>query len=111
MKSRFREIEAKLPILARDAINDGAQRIADRAKAAAPVRTGRLKESIDTRAAPEQATGRAAGGYRRDVVAEWYWFLQEFGTVNQAARPFMIPAAEAERASIVADVERRLRNL
>ncbi len=70
-----------------------AEHIAARARALAPVDTGRLKASVKV-----VAKGRDQGGPFVDVGVEGvdYAVFPEFGTVNASPQPFMRPAfAEA----------------
>jgi HK97 gp10 family phage protein len=66
-----------------------ARRIAAAARSAAPRRSGDLADSIKAKSGPS--------GDERVVVEDWKGHLVEFGTVRQPARPFLVPAAEAER--------------
>lgn len=68
-----------------------ADRVADRAKQNVPRATGALHGSI--------RTVKASGGYvvRAGNRNVFYGHLVEFGTVKMPARPFLVPAAEAER--------------
>lgn len=109
MKSRLPQIEKQLAPAVNKALGEAAERIAAQAKANAPVRTGALKNSIEAKPGVFRVRERPAQGY--GIYAAWYWFFQEFGTVNQAAQPFMVPAAEAERLKLLADVKRALGNL
>lgn len=68
-----------------------ARKIAAGAAASAPRLSGDLANSI-----------KAVGGQGTDarvVVEDWKAHLIEFGTVRSAAKPFLVPAAEAERAA------------
>lgn len=88
--------------------------VEDRARSMAPVDDGDLRDSITTKNAKAKRqrgsvkferntgvelltgpTGRPEGGN-----AAW----QEFGTVNQAAQPFMRPAADAQGPKVIAEV-------
>lgn len=73
-----------------------AQRVARGAKGRAPRATGRLAGSI--KAKP------AGGNAHRVEVGAFYGMFIEWGTIHQGARPFLTPAAEAERASHLASI-------
>jgi hypothetical protein len=74
-----------------DGVNQqSAQRIARDARGRVPVRTGRTRDSIRAQ--------RAKGGGWEAVVGFPGQFIER-GTARVAARPFMMPAAEAERAA------------
>lgn len=68
----------------------------------APVETGALKRSIEGKRLPR---GDAA------VMAAWYWFFSEFGTVKQPPHPFMVPAFEMARAGLPALAKEAFANL
>lgn len=125
MKSRLPQIQKELPVAVNRALEKSARRIAAKAAADAPVRYGDLKASL---ADPEnvelgvfERRGEAMQGY--GIFAEWYWFLVEFGheaggpgpkggvTGKAAPHPFLIPAAEAERPRLVAEVKKALGDL
>lgn len=106
LKSRLTEVEAKLPAEVSAATKRGAEAIAATAAAQAPERTGDLKRSIKARDGDK--------GY--GIYAAWYWFYAEFGTSgpgehHESPRPYMIPAVEAGREALDAEVEAALRNL
>ena len=77
---------------------ESAELVADVARRKAPVRTGALRESIDTKVSKTRArirvgrTGHGAG-------APYARFL-EFGTKNAPAQPFMRPALDESRRRI-----------
>jgi HK97 gp10 family phage protein len=67
-----------------------AERIAQDARRRVPVKTGRTRDSIRAQ--------RAKGDDWEAVVGFPGQFIER-GTARVAARPFMVPAAEAERAA------------
>jgi HK97 gp10 family phage protein len=116
MKSRLPQIQHKLPAAVNAALKDGADRIVEGAKLRAPVRTGALKESIESRPGVFEIRGRPAQGY--GIYAAWYYHFVEWGTEahgegggNAPAQPFMVPAAEAERPRLLADIKKALGDL
>jgi HK97 gp10 family phage protein len=104
LKSRLPQIAASLPVRVGAAVHAGSEGIAERARVTAPDRPPigeGLPESIEARDG-EQGYG---------IYAAFYYRFNEFGTVKQAARPFMIPAAEAGKDELVAGVRAALRGL
>jgi HK97 gp10 family phage protein len=95
--SRIPEIIAENPQRATALAKMIADRTTEAAKGAAPVETGALKESLHIEGLENQ--GGAA------VMAVWYWFFLEFGTVNAPAKPFLLPAFEAAVASLPVDAK------
>ena len=76
-----------------EAIDESGAAIEGDAKAAAPVRTGALVNSIGY-----QKTGEMSGEVR---VGQDYGAFVELGTVKQAPQPYLTPAAEDERPRLV----------
>lgn len=100
----------------RDAVMAGARIARDKARASAPVRTGKLKKNITaTRLKQSETPGGATAGVRvkkpagkqtkalkrpgkkgRTVKTEWdapfYWKFLELGTSKMQAHPFIRPA-------------------
>ena len=71
-----------------DLVKQSSQATAQRARANAPVKTGRLQRSI---------TSTARGLEGGVLIGAEYWRFVEYGTVRMTARPFVRPAAEVER--------------
>lgn len=92
----------------KQAILDGATNVAETAYVAAPVRTGRLRNSIDV---VTDNNGLDA----LVVVRAPHAHLLEFGTIKMAAQPFLFPAYRLERPrlkrKIKAEVKRALRSV
>jgi len=97
-ETRIPEIIKQLEAEAKKAVDTTGEELAQRAKQRAPVRTGRLRDSIH---------------YKGDgVVAATapYAAYVEYGTHDAAAHPFMTPATEEERVKFpkrVSDAVRR----
>ncbi len=98
--NRIPQIKGEAKKRAEDAVAKAVYDIEARAKSAAPVRTGFLKSSI-------QGTTNGLEG-RVDAQAHYSAHV-EFGTSRMGARPFLIPAAEAVRASFNAAMRRIVR--
>lgn len=74
-------------------VRRAAFEIEARAKQAAPVRTGNLRNSIQTDVESDGLTAHVG-------TAVEYAAYVEFGTRRMAPRPFLAPAAEAVRAGL-----------
>src|SRR5688500_8344410 len=104
LKSRFPQITASIPIRVGVAVRAGTERMADTARANAPDRPP-LGEGL-----PEPIEARdGEDGY--GIYAAFYYHFNEFGTVTQPARPFMLPAVEAGKDELEAGVAAVLRKL
>lgn len=111
-----------------NAVRDAAYEIVDRARGMAPVDTGALRESIYAATDTQSEYGAAAaharslrpnaeilpavqptGPYEAAVgVAVSYWTALEFGTMRQAAQPFITPAVESVREKFERDMQAAL---
>jgi HK97 gp10 family phage protein len=113
LKSRLPGIAAELRPRVGAAVKAGAEAIVVQAKAQAPPEDpedhDRLHPGLPHLGDSIHAKRRAAAEY--GVYANWYWLFSEFGTVREGARPYMLPAAEAEKEPIVAGIEAILRVL
>lgn len=89
LKKAFEKIEAQTKAkIAPDALTDMAQPVLDRAKKLVPVRTGKLRASLQIgEATTENGTASISVGSPSPVM-----HLVELGAVNQAAQPFLRPA-------------------
>jgi HK97 gp10 family phage protein len=106
----FAELEAKLktagPRAARrvgaKALRESAKPIMEKARGLAPVRTGKLEDSITyvaTRTRPEQQLmGKI--GFR--TPASRYAHFVEYGTKHSAPQPFMRPAIDSQAENAIA---------
>lgn len=97
--ARFGKLEAVAHEAAVLGAAKGAATVEGRAKARAPVDTGRLRDSIHT--------ARDADGAELVGTEVEYARFVEFGTVNMAAEPFLRPAAAGAAGEVtqaVADV-------
>jgi HK97 gp10 family phage protein len=95
---RTKEIEAKTMLALARAVLETAHNIEARAKGRAPVRTGFLRNSIQT-----HRTGLLEAEIQ--VGAE-YGMLVEHGTRHTPARPFLRPSVTAERPLFLERIQR-----
>ena len=86
-------------------VEHGTRTVERDAKAAVPVATGRLRDSIHSEREPE---GTYVLGGDDEV---WYGHLVEYGTVRTAPKPFLVPALELNRDPIVSRARSALRGL
>jgi hypothetical protein len=87
-RSNIPRILATAALEVRAAHRASAERIAERAEADVPRDTGRTARSVEALPTNE--------GY--EVHVDFPGHLIEFGSVKMGARPFLVPAAEDERA-------------
>lgn len=95
---RIRSIAAGMKRGGDSGASESAERIKDRARALAPVDTGKLRDSIKVE---KVATGKYEVGPGDEVD---YALFVELGTSRTRAQPYMRPAIEAERAQFVRNV-------
>lgn len=97
-------LESRLPAIATQ-IKEGvgpalakttADRVAGEARIRCPVRTGALRDSIRVRKQRGRDSYTVAAGSREVFYAKFV----EWGTVNTAAQPFLLPAAESVKTEV-----------
>jgi HK97 gp10 family phage protein len=88
------------------ALNQGAESIAEEAQNRVPIASGKLRDAIHV---DRKDTGEVFVVAGDDEV--FYGHLVEYGTTNTGAQPFLIPALEDKRATVLADVTVALRSL
>jgi HK97 gp10 family phage protein len=102
LKSSLGDISSGIPDEVKDAIKEQADQIAEAARQKVPVRTGKLRDSIEVIDYNEPgfvgyrivAEARAEGGRYNAPYAH----MVEYGSVhNKPAQPFMLPALEEGR--------------
>lgn len=108
-KSRTTQLSSELPAITAElfpkviaALEASADLVVERAKERVPVDTGRLRDSIHKEsnpATPEGVYVRAGG--KVDGTDVFYGHMVEFGTVHDAAEPFLIPALEESKRDIL----------
>lgn len=106
LKSRIPEITAQIRPRVNAAVKEAAILIVDDAQARVPVDTGDLFEAIHYERRAQGSYAVVAGG-----EGVYYGHIVENGSVNTAARPFLVPAAEANRFNAEALVTGALRGL
>jgi HK97 gp10 family phage protein len=92
LRSRLPQIAVRLDEALGEALEDVAAAIVDGAKARVPVNTGALRDAIHWERTDDESVRVVAGDGK-----VYYGHMVENGTVNQPPRPFLVPAAEAER--------------
>jgi HK97 gp10 family phage protein len=102
--NRLPGIVAALDIAVHEALVASADMIANTAKTRVPVKTGKLRDAIHVQV--DKATGEVY------VVAGdkkvWYGHIVEHGSVNQPPKPFLVPALEENRETVINLVERAI---
>lgn len=88
--ARIRQMERALAMAAGEALQEAAQGAALDARARAPVDSGALRQGIEIRA--------LSNGAQAVVSTAPHGAMVELGTRRMAARPYLLPAAEAARA-------------
>jgi len=76
---------ARLPGQCQEILKDVTEQVAADAKTDAPVKTGKLRDSIITEVQAKQGLVK---------VMKFYGLFIEYGTKKMAAKPFLRPAAE-----------------
>lgn len=84
--------------LLRNVVEGIAKRVADRVASRAPVATGELRGAVFATKARTRR-GKVAADVRIKDEG-FHWRFQEYGTVKQRPRPFVVPAVEEERRNV-----------
>ena len=100
----FRTLETESAERITNALNQGADEVADNARLLAPVRQGRLRASIVT-----DLIETERGVASRVLTRLFYARFVEFGTIKQTARPFFFPAYFAVRNRVRRRIAREVR--
>lgn len=106
IKSRFPQIVVELSRLSSAANKDIAEAIADEARERVPRRTGALHDAIHVEFEGDDSWAVVAG----DDNA-FYGHIVEYGSIAAAPRPFLVPAAEAQRLTVGQRYATHLRKL
>lgn len=99
LQAKLRNAEKTLQNDISDAINKGAYEIEAQSKLLAPVDTGYMRNTINTKTGRMEAT--------ISVTAEYGMFV-EFGTSKQAPQPFFYIVFEQMKEQIIKDIEKRI---
>lgn len=105
LKSRLPQIAIEIEVLLDEAIEKGAEVVKRDAKVRVPVATGKLRNAIHVD--PEDDGVYVIGG--NDDA--WYGHLVEHGTTRTPPRPFLVPALEENRDTVVGIARAALRSL
>jgi HK97 gp10 family phage protein len=103
--NRFPRIMAELGPKVNLALLAGAEQIAQDARGRVPVESGSLRDAIHV---DSDHDGHLVVAGDNDV---FYGHFVEFGTSNNAAHPFLIPATESNRDNVIELVAGALRSL
>lgn len=96
LKSRLPGIAASLQPRVSAAVKEGAERIREAAQERVRVRTEELHHAIHT-----EHVGPAAYAVVAGDDDAFYGHMLEFGTAHSPAFPFLVPAVEAEKDTVV----------
>ena len=101
-----------------EALEQGAQQVAEEAAFRAPKRTGALAKSIKMRANKKSMTARVYADYpntgrtrktktrkQKAGAREYYAMAMEYGTRRVKAQPFLMPAGEAKAKAVMEGIE------
>ena len=94
VSARIRQMERALATAVGEALEQAAQGAAQDARARAPVDSGALRQGIEIRP--------LSNGAQAVVSTAPHAAMVELGTRRMAARPYLLPAAEAARATLYA---------
>lgn len=113
--ARMEQITEKLAKKAmRKAMRKGGNLIRKAAIANAPVDSGDLRAHIALRLKVKPGAFYVRigvrGGAKKNDGTPYYWRMVEFGTVKQAARPFMRPALDNNAHEVLQTIVRTLRD-
>jgi HK97 gp10 family phage protein len=90
----------------KDALEPGAELIAEEAKVRVPVDEGTLRDAIHV-----EETDVGWSVVAGDETDAFYGHIIEHGGTGRAPRPFLTPAAEAKKADVLQLVEDALEDL
>jgi HK97 gp10 family phage protein len=101
--SRIQEVVLNLTPAVDRAVQSTAREIRDTAKTLSPVKTGKLRKSIESR-----KTGEAQAQVGTDVD---YGIYQEYGTRHMSAQPFLTPAFQAHKDTLKHKIKEEIEKL
>lgn len=105
LTSRIPQITREMLPAVEAALKVGAGQIAAAARDRVPVATGALRDAIHVE---RDGIGFEIRAGNADV---FYGHIVEHGSTHTAPHPFLVPALEASRAEVVADVHAALRRI
>lgn len=103
-------LPAEIFVRVQQVLQNGAVRLAERARELAPVRTGHLMASIHSELGESSEIREAFTPIQVRAEAEYATYV-EYGTSKMAAQPFMGPAAAEIEPQIMEEVDRVLDGL
>jgi len=92
--ARIAQIPRRAEMLRAEALNQWAEDLQKTAKELAPVRTGALREAIETRV--NTSSGKAWVQIKPGHVRDYAYYVEK-GTSKMREQPFMGPAAQINR--------------
>jgi HK97 gp10 family phage protein len=107
LKSRLPTITPEIAERLEGACVRTAEHVAQDARGRVPVDSGALRDSIHTEK-DEHGIGEFVVAGNTEV---YYGHFVEYGTVNTSPRPFLVPAAEENRARHVKEARAALKGL
>jgi HK97 gp10 family phage protein len=107
LKSRLPSIGPEIQARLEAECAKTAEHVAEAARERVPVDTGALRDAIHVEPA-EHGIGEFVVAGNTEA---WYGHLVEYGTVNTDPRPFLLPAAEANRKRHAANAHAALKGL
>lgn len=99
LQAKLKDVERTLQQDVSDVINSTAYQIEAQAKLLAPVDTGYMRNTINTKTGTLEATV--------SVTAEYGLFV-EFGTSSQPPQPFFYIVLDQFKAQLIKDIEQRI---
>lgn len=100
------KITAEVEKKAMDRLQKAGEMVADKARQKVPVDTGKLKETIRvTRLKDDPKLDIRVYAGNREKGGAFYAHMVEFGTVKMPAKPFLRPALNQSKASIMEIME------
>ncbi|WP_337177658.1 HK97-gp10 family putative phage morphogenesis protein [Paludisphaera sp.] len=111
LKRRCKAVSRGVAVAVDAGVVDGAEAIAADARTRAPVDSGELRDAIKVEHPPRLGSRSEAVVVvdPADIEGDYHPAYAEFGTSKMPARPFLTPAADAGRRTILRRVAARAR--
>ena len=115
LRTALRKVDGEMQKMLRDAQNDAAQIVVNRAKPKVPARTGRARDSI--RVGSTQTATRVKAGSKRAPYYAWLDFGGRVGRKKSVHRPFLregryiFPSYSETKEKVEDTLEKHLREL